>query len=73
MLRRLDKAFIAFFRLLKAKIKPGFPRFRAKIRFGSAEFRVGDGLTIRRSKRLGITGIPGEIKVKWHRDLPVGA
>jgi putative transposase len=34
---------------------------------------VGDGLTIRKSKRLGITGIPGEIKVKWHRSLPEGA
>ena len=73
VLRRLDKAFTAFFRRLKAKTKAGFPRFRAKSRFDSAEFRVGDGLTIRKSKRLGITGIPGEIKVKWHRDLPAGA
>jgi putative transposase len=73
VLRRLDKAFMAFFRRLKTKAKPGFPRFRAKSRFDSAEFRVGDGLTIRKSKRLAITGIPGEIKVKWHRDLPVEA
>lgn len=73
VLRRLDKAFTAFFRRLKAKAKAGFPRFRAKSHFDSAEFRVGDGLTIRKSKRLGITGIPGEIKVKWHRDLPSGA
>jgi putative transposase len=70
VLRRLDKAFAAFFRRLKAGEKPGFPRFRAKARFDSAEVRVGDGLTIRRSRRLGIVGIPGEIKVKWHRDLP---
>ena len=34
---------------------------------------MGDGLTIRRSKRLGIVGMPGEIKVKWHRDLPPDA
>lgn len=73
VLRRLDKAFTAFFRRLKAKAKAGFPRFRAKSRFDSAELRVGDGLTIRKSKRLAITGIPGEIKVKWHRNLPVGA
>lgn len=73
VLRRLDKAFTAFFRRLNAKAKAGFPRFRAKSRFDSAEFRVGDGLTIRKSKRLGITGIPGEIKVKWHRDFPAGA
>ncbi|CAO3441388.1 RNA-guided endonuclease InsQ/TnpB family protein [Azospirillum endophyticum] len=73
VLRRLDKAFTAFFRRLKTKAKAGFPRFQAKHRFDSAEFRVGDGLTIRKSKRLSVTGIPGEIKVKWHRALPAGA
>lgn len=73
VLRRLDKAFSAFFGRLKRGAKPGFPRFRSKSRFDSAEFRVGDGLTIRKSKRLGIVGIPGEIKVKWHRDIPAGA
>src|ERR671927_1607016 len=74
VLRRLDKAFKAFFRRLKErKGKAGFPRFRAKSRFDSAEFRVGDGLTIRKTKRLGIIGIPGEIKVKWHRDIPAEA
>src|SRR5918911_519540 len=74
VLRRLDKAFRAFFRRLKErKGKAGFPRFQSKTRFDSAEFRVGDGLTIRKTKRLGITGIPGEIKVKWHRALPGGA
>lgn len=70
VLRRLDKAFRAFFRRLKRGEKPGFPRFRAKARYHAAEFRVGDGMTLRRSGRLGIVGIPGEIKVKWHRDLP---
>ena len=25
------------------------------------------------SGKLGIVGIPGEIKVRWHRDLPAGA
>src|SRR5829696_9952930 len=71
VLRRLDKAFKAFFRRLKERSgKAGFPRFQAKSRFDSAEFRVGDGLTVRKSKRLGISGIPGEIRVKWHRLLP---
>jgi putative transposase len=73
VLRRLDKTFAAFFRRLKAGKKPGFPRFRSKARFDSAEFRVGDGLTLRKSGRLGIVGIPGEIKVRWHRTLPTGA
>lgn len=73
VLRRLDKAYSAFFSRLKRGGKAGFPRFRAKNRFNSAEMRVGDGLTIRKSKRVGIVGIPGEIKVKWHRNIPAGA
>ena len=71
VMRRLDKAFKAFFGRLKKKGKAGFPRFQNKNRFDSAEFRVGDGLTIKKSDRLGIVGISGEIRVKWHRALPV--
>lgn len=56
VLRRLDRAFSAFFGSLKRGGKAGFPRFRAKSMFDSADFRVGDGLTIRNSKRLGIVG-----------------
>lgn len=73
VLRRLDRAFAAFFRRLKKGGKAGYPRFRAKSMFDSAEMRVGDGLTVRKSKRLRVTGIPGEIKVRWHRPLPAGA
>lgn len=73
VLRRLDKAFTAFFRRLKTKGKAGFPRFRAKSRFDSAELRVGDGLTLRKNRRLGVLGVPGEVKVKWHRTLPKSA
>jgi putative transposase len=73
VLRRLDKAFAAFFGRVRRGGKAGFPRFRAKSMFDSADFRVGDGLTIRKNKRLGIVGIPGEIKVRWHRDLLPGA
>lgn len=73
VLRRLDKAFAAFFRRLKRGGKAGFPRFRAKSMFDSAEMRVGDGLTLRKRGRLGIVGILGDIKVKWHRPLPGGA
>jgi putative transposase len=72
VVRRLDKSFKAFFGRVK-RGKGGFPRFRAKSMFDSADFRVGDGLTIRKSKKLGIVGIAGEIKVRWHRDLPSGA
>lgn len=70
VLRRLDKTFKAFFARIRRGQKPGFPRFRASARYHAAEFRVGDGLTLRKSGRIGFVGIPGEVKVKWHRDLP---
>jgi putative transposase len=69
VLRRLDKSFKAFFARVKRGDKPGFPRFRPSARYHAAEFRVGDGLTIRKSKRLGFVGVAGEIKIKWHRPL----
>lgn len=73
VLRRLEKAFAAFFGRIRRKDRPGFPRFRSKERFDAAEFRVGDGLTLHKSGRLGIVGIPGKIKIRWHRSLPQGA
>src|SRR5688572_101726 len=42
-LRRLDKAFAAFFRRVKAGETPGFPRFRGKDRMKSIEYTYGDG------------------------------
>ena len=68
VLRRVDKTFAAFF-----KRGRGFPRFRARSRFDSLDMRVGDGLTIRKTGRLGIVGVPGQIKVRWHRTLPENA
>jgi putative transposase len=41
-----------------------FPRFRANARFHAPEFRVGDGLTLRKSSKIGFVGVPGEIKVR---------
>lgn len=70
VMRRLDKAFQAFFGRVKRGQTPGFPRFRARDRYHAADFRVGDGMTIRKTGKLGFVGIPGEIKVRWHRNLP---
>jgi putative transposase len=43
-LRRLDKAFQAFFRRLKAGEKPGYPRFKGRGRFDTVEWpKDGDG------------------------------
>lgn len=68
VVRRVDKTYAAFFRRGR-----GFPRFRSRARFDSADMRVGDGLTIRKTRRLGVVGVPGEVKAVWHRDLPPGA
>jgi putative transposase len=70
VLRRLDKAFKAFFRRLKAGRKPGYPRFKRPHRFRSLGFRFGDGASLR-DERLYVQNV-GEIKVKWHRHLPEG-
>ncbi len=67
VMRRVDKTFAAFF-----KRGRGFPRFRARSRFDSLDMRVGDGLTIRKTGRIGVVGVPGQIKVRWHRALPDG-
>lgn len=65
VLRRLQKTYTAFF-----KRGHGFPRFRATARYHAATFRVGDGLTLKKDRRLAIVGVPGTIKTVWHRDLP---
>ncbi len=67
-LRRLDRAFAAFFRRVKAGEKPGYPRFRSRRRYDSLTWdtwRLQHG-------RLGLPGI-GYLKVRWHRQLPSAA
>ncbi len=69
VLRRLDKAFQAFFSRLKRGDKPGFPRFKSRDRYDSYTFpSYGDGCRVRKSGKLYLQGI-GELKVKWHREI----
>ncbi len=70
-LRRLQKAYQAFFRRVRSGDTPGYPRFKSRSRFNSVAFVFGDGAT-RRNGRLNLQGI-GAIKVKWHRPLPGNA
>lgn len=70
VLRRLDKTYRAFFRRVRRGAKPGFPRFKSIKRFHAADLRVGNGITLRKSGKLGFTGIAGEVKIRWHRPLP---
>jgi len=75
-LRRLDKAYSAFFRRVKAGEKAGFPRFKSSKRWKSLEFTHGDGCKLRfdntRRILLYIQNV-GEIKIKYHRDIPDNA
>ena len=72
VLKRLDKAYKAFFARVKRGDKAGFPRFKASARFNTAEFTYGDGLRLQ-GNRLRVVGIPAGVKVRWHRQLPEGA
>jgi putative transposase len=76
-LRRLDKAFAAFFRRVKAGETPGFPRFRGKDRMKSIEYTYGDGVHLEYDEYfdrfvLTVQNV-GSLKVKQHRFLPDGA
>ena len=67
-MRRLDKAFANFFRRIKAKETPGYPRFKARDRFHSIEFPAhGDGIRLT-GNRLRVQHV-GTIRVKLHRPV----
>jgi putative transposase len=67
-LRRLDRAFEAFFRRVKVGQKPGYPRFKGRDYFNSVVFpSYRDGVRLTDS-RLYVQHI-GKIKVKLHRPI----
>jgi putative transposase len=69
VLRRLDKAFQAFFRRCKAGEKPGFPRFKSHHRFDSITFpRYGNGCKLLDNGKIRIHGA-GHIKINLHRPV----
>lgn len=76
-LRRLDRAFQAFFRRVKTGVVPGYPRFRSVHRYNSVDLRQGDGAKFDATKSspghatLHVKGV-GVIKVRMHRNLPDG-
>ncbi|MEV6293827.1 transposase [Streptomyces sp. NPDC051896] len=71
-LRRLDKAFAAFFRRIKAGQTPGYPRFRSGKRFDTVDFpKDGDGCRWDSTPhdpvtRVRLQGV-GHVKVHRHR------
>ncbi len=72
-LRRLDKAFQAFFRRVKAGETPGYPRFRGVNWFDTVEFpKDGDGCRwdslVGHATRVRFQGV-GHVKVNQHRPV----
>jgi putative transposase len=73
-LRRLDKAFDAFFSRVKAGQKPGYPRFRSGRRFDTVDFpKDGDGCRWDSTPHEAVTRVrlQGVGYVKVHRHRPV--
>lgn len=65
-LKRLDRAFQAFFRRVKSGDKPGFPRFRGYGRFHSVDFTIGDGAKLTKEGKAYFQNV-GDVKLKLHR------
>lgn len=67
-MRRLDKAFVAFFRRSKTGDKPGYPRFCSRDRYDSFTFPAyGDGVRLV-GDQLRVQHI-GMVRVKLHRPV----
>ena len=68
-LRRLDKAYKAFFRRVKKGEKPGFPRFKGYGRFDTVEFTEGDGAKLTKEGKAYLGTHVGNVKLKMHRPI----
>ena len=66
-LRRVDKAFKAFFRRVKAGEKPGYPRYQGKNHYDSFTYPQS-GFRLTHDNRLCLSKI-GTIKVNLHREI----
>lgn len=73
-LRRLDKAFQAFYRRMKIRKpdseKPGYPHFKPRKLFNSIEFSYGNGCSLHQESSSFYVQNVGQIKVVLHRVIP---
>jgi len=67
VLRRVDKAFTAFFKRCKHGKTPGYPRFQGKGRYDSFTYPQA-GFSVTHDNRVCLAKI-GSIKVKLHRPI----
>ncbi|MCH8290781.1 transposase [Candidatus Poribacteria bacterium] len=66
-LKRMDKAFAAFFRRVKAGETPGYPRFKGYNRFNSLEYTYSDGIKIKDGS-LYVQHV-GNVRIRQHRPI----
>ena len=74
-LRRLDKAYEAFFRRVKAGEKPGYPQFKSEGCYQSVTYsHLSKKLIHLTPNRLNHIVVPkvGKVKIRLHRPLPDG-
>ena len=67
VLKRVDLAFQAFFRRVKAGEKPGFPRYQSSTRYDSLSYPDKAGWKLEKD-RLTLTNI-GHINIRLHREI----
>lgn len=72
VLRQLDNAYQNFFRRVKSKTeKAGFPRYKSTDRFRSILFAQCNfdwgGVRFLQNDKLKVYGLPGEVKIVYHR------
>ncbi len=72
VLTRLERAYDAFFRRLKAGETPGFPRFRGHGRYRSVTFkdavRRNGARLVASGRRLEVHGV-GKLRIRMHRPM----
>ena len=68
-LKRLDRAYTAFYRRIECGETPGYPRFKGTSSFDSLEWEDSSGWKVKtQHQRLYLMGI-GEIKTNYYRPL----
>lgn len=70
VVKRLDKAYAAFFRRIKSREKAGFPRFKNRDRYTSFEYAVDQRNSFPlKGNKLRVLGC-GTVRVRLSRELP---
>jgi putative transposase len=68
--QRVDRAFQAFFRRIKAGQKPGYPRYKGSGRYNSVTFPlVGDHGSARRDNGFRVLAKLDRIAVRWSQPI----